>query len=188
MVATRKSQQGISLVEILVAVLVLSVGLLGVIELHIVAKRGSVESLYYSQAMAMANDMAERIRLNPLQRDSYVGSDYGTGTIIQPSTQCTGSASQDCTNEELVSWDRFQWANMLAGAQQVMNTSAIGAPPQAVGCVYVMGNDVEIMVTWQGTNETSDSANNKGSMAMGCGKEGAFRRMVAITTTVVDRI
>ncbi len=57
-------QKGMSLVEILVAIVILSVGLLGLAGLQANSLRASQGSLYRAQAAALAGDLAERMRTN----------------------------------------------------------------------------------------------------------------------------
>jgi type IV pilus assembly protein PilV len=58
------SQSGFNLVEVLVALVVLSFGLLGIAGLQITGVRGSQSSLYRSQAVVFMSDMSERIYSN----------------------------------------------------------------------------------------------------------------------------
>ena len=62
--APRRYEGGISLIEVLVAVVVLSIGLLGLAGLQASGMRVGQSSLYRSQAALLAYDMADRIRAN----------------------------------------------------------------------------------------------------------------------------
>ncbi len=62
--ATLKQQQGMTLLEILVAVLILSVGLLGVAGLQTSNMRNSQSAHQRTMAVMLASGMAERIRAN----------------------------------------------------------------------------------------------------------------------------
>lgn len=66
-------QRGVSLLEVLVAMLVLSLGLLGLANLQSVGLRNSHGAALISQASLLAYDMADRIRANPAQAASYTG-------------------------------------------------------------------------------------------------------------------
>jgi len=63
--------RGFTLVEALVAMLVMSAGLLGAWALQIVSLQGHSDALRRTQAMQLAQDMLERIRTNPAGREFY---------------------------------------------------------------------------------------------------------------------
>lgn len=67
----RKSTQGMSLIEVLVSVLVLSLGLLGIAALQSMALRGGQSSLESSQAVMQASSIVEAMRANSLDATSY---------------------------------------------------------------------------------------------------------------------
>lgn len=59
-----RQARGFSLVEALVALLVLSIGLLGIAGLQLTAMRNNQAAYLRSQAVALADDILERIRAN----------------------------------------------------------------------------------------------------------------------------
>lgn len=59
-------QQGVSLIEVLVATLVLSIGVLGYAGLQLRALNSTEDAHYRTQAVAIAQDIVERIRANPI--------------------------------------------------------------------------------------------------------------------------
>lgn len=62
--ANRHRTAGLTLVEILIALLVISVGLLGVAGLHAMSLRNNYDALMRSHASALAGDIADRMRAN----------------------------------------------------------------------------------------------------------------------------
>lgn len=62
--SSRKGQQGVTLVEVLIAVLVLSVGLLGVAAMQTTALSMNHSAYLRSQANNMAYDIIDRMRAN----------------------------------------------------------------------------------------------------------------------------
>lgn len=65
-IAPPPAQRGFTLVEILVTLVLVSVGLLGVAALQLTTLRGNQESYVRSQASVLAADILDRIRANPL--------------------------------------------------------------------------------------------------------------------------
>lgn len=70
-VRSRRTMQGISLLEVLVSVVVLSVGLLGVAAMQSVALRGGQSSLESSQATIQTTAIIEAMRANPAAAAAY---------------------------------------------------------------------------------------------------------------------
>lgn len=61
----RKYQRGVSLIEVLVTMLVISIGLLGMAKLQITSVQSSYSAQLRSQATWLANDLLDRMRANP---------------------------------------------------------------------------------------------------------------------------
>ncbi|NYE61133.1 type IV pilus assembly protein PilV [Duganella sp. 1224] len=68
--------RGFTLLEVLVAVVVLALGILGGVALQLAALRARHEAVRLSQATQLATGLAERIRANPSQADLYLTLDY----------------------------------------------------------------------------------------------------------------
>lgn len=75
---TRKRQGGATLVEILVTVVVISIGLLGVFALQAVSLRNNYSSFLRGQATVLATDIVDRIRANRDNAASYTVAFGGT--------------------------------------------------------------------------------------------------------------
>jgi type IV pilus assembly protein PilV len=60
----KSGQQGFSLVEILVTVVIIAVGLLGTAALNLVSLRNNTTALIRTQASALAGDITDRMRAN----------------------------------------------------------------------------------------------------------------------------
>ena len=69
--ATRHIESGVSLVEVLVAMVIVAIGLLSLVVLHGRLHVLQVESYQRSQALVIINDMASRISLNRNAADAY---------------------------------------------------------------------------------------------------------------------
>ncbi|WNL42613.1 type IV pilus modification protein PilV [Halomonas sp. PAMB 3264] len=92
----RRTQQGISLIESLVAMLIMSVGLLGVVALQTNALTQQRSAYLETQATNMAQDMMDRIRANPDEASAYnLDFDEDVG--------------EDCSGPGLVANDTATW-------------------------------------------------------------------------------
>lgn len=85
-------QLGASLIEILIAVLVLSVGLVGMAALQIRALQGSVSSVQRSQAIILANFMMDAMRVD---RTNARDGNYNIATFACDSTSYGANTLQD---------------------------------------------------------------------------------------------
>jgi type IV pilus assembly protein PilV len=184
----KRHQEGVTLIEVLISALVVSVGLLGVFQLHIVAKRGSYESFQYTQAHALATDIVERIRANPSQLSAYASRDYGVGHFAMPVKSCANLTAEEggCATAEMVQWDQHLWHQMLTGGNEMIGDRAIGGASGMRGCVAVSDAAVEVVVSWRGMDETVDGA--VGGTAAQCGQADARRRSIRVATTIVEGI
>lgn len=137
---TRHHQSGSTMLEVLVTIVILSIGLLGLAGLQTRLQASEVESYQRAQALVLLNDMASRISANRNVAASYVTAEaLGTGMA------CPGvGASQQQR-------DASEWCFSLQGAAELAGESRIGAMIGGRGCVERL-NDEEYMVTvaWQG--------------------------------------
>ncbi|MEQ5836528.1 type IV pilus modification protein PilV [Marinobacter sp. NFXS9] len=129
------------MIEILVAVLVLAVGLLGVAGLQALSLRNATSVHFDQQAQSYADDIINRIMAN---RDAATSGDYAaTPPTSEPSTNCS---TETCGASQTATWDLWQWNEAL--------TSDVGAPPQAVGNVDWNNatGEYTISITWDAAN------------------------------------
>ena len=109
MLGITHQQQGVSLVESMIALLVISVGLLGIAALQITSVGQNSSALHHSQAVWAAYDMSDRIRANNSTFASYAGIDTDTGYT----QNCTGIAN-NCTSAQMVTADAADWVTMVS--------------------------------------------------------------------------
>lgn len=129
---TRKNprkQHGFTLLELLIALLVLSIGLLGLAALQTVGLRSNQMASMRTVATQMTYDMTDRMRANPdgltTANQYYVlGTGEATPTIV---TDCDAEA---CTTAELADFDLAQWRTRInslpGGLSQVTQTTTAG--------------------------------------------------------------
>jgi type IV pilus assembly protein PilV len=152
MVNTRRprAQQGATMIEILIAMLIIAFGLLGMGGLQGRMQLSEVEAYQRSQALLLVSDMASRISANRLNAASYVTAALGT------STDCSGLASTTRAQSDLKEWcTALQGAAEFSGASATTTTSR-GAMVGGRGCVQVAADgDYLITIAWQGLTALS---------------------------------
>ena len=85
-------QGGFTLIEVMIAVLVLLVGLLGVAGIQIVSFQNNQGAYFRSQATFMASDFLDRMRANPAGRSISAYDGVNTNSVTAPSCDIASSA------------------------------------------------------------------------------------------------
>ena len=101
----RERAQGFSIVEVLVALVVLSIGMLGIAALYVESLRAGRTAVYRTQAVNLASDMADRIRANRNARDAYALAANDSPTV----QDCAPPTPVVCTEAELAEDDMARW-------------------------------------------------------------------------------
>jgi len=111
-------EAGVSMIEALVALLVLSLGLLALAGVQIRVLAASVGASNQNVAARLAGDMADRIRANPAAgaatASPYV-ADWSPADEDEPGPSCVGVAA-NCGAAELAAHDLRQWKRAVADA------------------------------------------------------------------------
>lgn len=102
----RQTQRGVGMVEVLVALLLLAVGVLGFSALQSYAVYSTTESLNRTQALSIMRGLAERVRVNSTTKDTL--AEYkkamGVGQPTAPTNRCMDMA---CDPKELAAIDVY---------------------------------------------------------------------------------
>lgn len=107
----RPRQRGVSLIEVLMAVLVFSVGLLGVAGLMVMAVRSNHSAFLHTQAVFLADSMADRMSANPV---GVWSGDYNATTWdFSASASASAPCSHGCTPRALAEADLRAWQRQL---------------------------------------------------------------------------
>lgn len=168
-------QQGATLIEVLVTVIVTVIGLLGAVALQTRAYATESESYQRAQAAVLLEDMANRIRANKLEAAAYVAPEIGAGAI---DTTCAAAAT-------VAARDLCEWANLLRGAAETHSGNSVGAMIGARSCITRPDPAVDlyvIAVVWQGTVQTAAPTTACGA-AMGYGN---LRRALSTVVRIPD--
>lgn len=139
-------QDGFTLIEILVAVVILSIGLLGIASLQVQGLKNNQSAYLRSQATLLAYDMADRMRINATAaiNGDYDGFDSSISTPTDPG--CI-STNLGCSDAALADTDLFEWARRLNGTEE----SIILLPDAQGRIIRGAGNLFTIEILW---NET----------------------------------
>lgn len=100
-----KKQSGFGMIEVLVAVLVLSVGVIGMAALQMQTLKSSNEASQRSVALLVARSVISQMRSNAGGAQAYVGAYSGADCDGGAPNSCTGGAN--CTEAQLAAFDAY---------------------------------------------------------------------------------
>jgi type IV pilus assembly protein PilV len=137
--------QGFSMIEVLVSVVIVSLGMLGIAGALLSSTRSATSSYLQQQAVQSAYDIIERMRANDSQA-SIVGGPYtaalgpapGT-TVAAPTPNCSTTA---CTPAQMAAFDIWQWQT------QVQNSLPSGEGSIAITTGSNSTSTITITVQW----------------------------------------
>lgn len=141
-------QRGISMIEVLVAALILSFGIVSIGTMMLSTLQNSRSVMLRARAVELAQDMAERIHNNALGRSAYPTTTPADKGCFQVGT----TPATACSPEDLAAHDLWHWHQLLASpnsglpAATVSITASTSAPP-----IYT------ITVRWQDGSEPTST-------------------------------
>ncbi len=142
------TQRGATLIEVMVAIVVMAVGLFGMAALTASAARSNQFSRMRAAGLSLVGDYAERARANTAGFASYAyttayAASSRTAATTDPTTAVAGCAVEplpsrvnDC-GPAIASYDQSQWlthvANRLPGGTAYVTAESIPAPADVPG-------------------------------------------------------
>ncbi|WP_171264191.1 type IV pilus modification protein PilV [Acinetobacter sp. ANC 3832] len=130
-------QRGIGMMEILVALLILSIGVLGFVALQYRALEASSESTSRVQAITIARDLAERIRVN---RNAFSVYKTELGAATNQKTFKTNCLTVNCSDTDLADFDVSQVVSRASTFGMTMNIMDCQNTNNR-SCIYVAWGD-----------------------------------------------
>jgi type IV pilus assembly protein PilV len=97
----RNKRAGFTLIEVLVALVVVSVGMLGIAGLYVHGLQAGRTAMFSHQAVTLAGDVADRIRANPRAGAAYAGAGADNSCV---------AGGVNCNEAEMAAHDIFVWA------------------------------------------------------------------------------
>ncbi len=125
---------GFTLVEVLVAILVISIGMLGVAKLVLAAVTSNDSAYFRTQAADLAYSILDAMRANRAYATTTTGYQLSFSQTPDPTVQCDALGS-DCTPAEMAQYDLYRWRAQLAGALPQGNGQIVVSPAAVSGQV-----------------------------------------------------
>ncbi|GAB01286.1 MULTISPECIES: type IV pilus modification protein PilV [Acinetobacter] len=170
-----KKQRGVGLMEVLVALLLLAIGVLGYVALQLRAFDASAEAMQKSQAMVIMRALAENMRVNKTQINNYpvfVRSYSGFDATTPSPTNCFDSA---CSLNQVAQFDAYQTArnaNQLGIHLTMDNCPGVTATmTMRRQCIYAFWGKTQPVIV---TTGSGSSATTSADVSSCMGNDGVY--------------
>lgn len=154
-----QNQKGVGLVEVLVALLLLAVGVLGYSILQIRAVDASSEALSRSQGMLILRTLAENMRANSAAQANYPAVVRGfTNITSAPTTPAPSCSNSVCTPAQMANFDAFMAARSAfdIGMNITMaDCPGVSSAPIKRQCLFVAWGSTTLSATSTTANISS---------------------------------
>jgi type IV pilus assembly protein PilV len=175
-------QQGATLLEVLVSLVLVLVALLGAAGLMARSNQSELEAYQRFQAIALNQDMVTRLNANREAAACYANGGAGLelGTGQTPNIVCTGLAKASYAATAVDDLNR--WHDALLGSSEMQNGTRLGAMVGARGCIELLDaatHEYRVSVVWQGLTATVAP-----SVTCGQGQYGNDAQRRAVVTVV----
>ncbi len=144
--------RGTSMLEVLMAIVILSFGLLGLAALQGKMHTAELESYQRGQALVLMQDIVSRIEGNPANVASYVTTSP-LGTDAADAADCS-------VVTPLAARDRCEWSKALKGASEKKSNMNTGTLVNGRGCVEATANlrEYQISIVWKAMSDGVDQS------------------------------
>jgi len=185
-----KNQKGVSLIEVLVTLVLISVALLGSASLQVVSKRANNQALQRSAAAHFANDYLSKMRGNRPALAAYVpADDLGAASLgTAPAKGCVG-ADANCTSADLAGFDQWKWEQELDGATEMVAGAKSGGLLEPTACITGPAGGIagvyEIAIAWRGSTEhVNPTIHDCGEDSGKYGTDNNYRHVLVMNTFI----
>ncbi|CAN7220844.1 type IV pilus modification protein PilV [Acidovorax sp. LjRoot118] len=150
------SQRGISLIESLVAIVVMSLGILGIVGIQMRTLTDTSTTLRRAQAIRLIEDLGERMKINP-NAFANMGA-YATTFAAAPTV---GSCATGCTGAQLATYDLAVWKKAVRD-NLPLGQASIFVPPAESGVAAGQRRQLGVMIAWrENEREIADATDKK---------------------------
>jgi len=185
----RHTQGGFSLIEILIALVVFSVGLLAIAGMQTMSKQANFESLQRTAASQIAYGLLEDMRVNGDAIGVYLAAgDMGNNSLgSEPAPNCSGTSI--CSAAQKAAHDLWFWEQVLDGNLEMNGTAGAGGLVLPTLCITGPAGGgagvYAVTIVWRGTASiTNANASACGTAGGNYGASNEFRRIMQIPTYI----
>ncbi len=167
-VCRREAQQGVGIIEVLIALVVVSLGVLGMASLQLTGIKHSSSGYNRSMAVLFVENLASRMRSNPdsVAEGHYAGYDSaGLNCNVRPAPFCQASigvAAQTCEPDEMAAFDLYSIAcgsigsdgEAQDGVNNLLNAGRLQVECDDAPCAS--NSNYRLTITWNEGSTTTD--------------------------------
>lgn len=164
MMKTRKFQAGITLMEVLIALLVFSIGLQGIASLQYQAVKENFDSSQRSRAVWVTQELIDRIRANPAARAAgdydYDGNPCDDDAPDNYCADTEGNPAVVCTASEMAAFDI--WETVCPNPNSDQNQAQFISPNLQISCAdapCLETSEMTVNLQWQSKAVADDEEN-----------------------------
>lgn len=188
--------RGFTLLEVLIAVFVLAIGVLGLAAMQMASKQSGAEASQRTIAAQLAFDLLERMRLNARATPSPLGQYLNQGASLSSLAQLSAvvdCATASCTPGQLADFDLRSVLSAALGAHEQRANSLVGGLITPTLCVTGPNGGgagtYRVTIAWRGKAALTNG-NQENSCGSGRTTEAEYgavleyRRILFVTTFI----
>lgn len=134
-----QQQAGFSLLEVMIAIVIIGVGVLGIAALQTTSSVMTESSVHRGQAAALATEIVERMRVNLAEAKA---GNYDISVLPTLTRNCIGP-SRDCSTSELKEHDLRVWSDRVAALLPSGNATISSSADNGIDPV-----DITVTLQW----------------------------------------
>lgn len=195
-------QTGVSMIEVLIALLLVALGTLAIAALQLSSKRNNIDAAQRAIAAQVGYGFLERIRGNNtsaglIAYQAAAAAGFGGGLQATPGADCGDSdgdgTSATCDSAQLAEYDAWAFEQELDGVAEQAGGNNVGGLLTPAACLVASNpgggsTNFALTLVWRGNGAIAD--NVAVTCAQGTGDYGAddeFRRTLTLNAFVVAR-
>ena len=163
---SRSTQRGVGLIEVMIAFVIVSIGVLAIIGMQVTGKQTNNEAVQRTAASHLAADIIERLRANPTASANYATSTrIGGGTTVGPSAPTAPAAcasASPCTTVGIAARDLYDWELSMRGQSELRGGTWTGGLIEPRACITPPAGGAsgvyDLVIVWRGTMELPPAA------------------------------
>jgi type IV pilus assembly protein PilV len=169
-------EAGFTLVEVLVSLVVLSIGMLGMARLVLMSAHSNDSAYLRSQATALAYEMLDNMRAN---MPAATAGQYNIALGTNPAAPASCVGSPCSTPLAQATWDVYNWTQHLNAANHLG-----GGLPGGQGSVVTAGNPVTATIVVQWDDSAAQCVFSPSTSAAACAGGNAVPMSITLETSL----
>jgi type IV pilus assembly protein PilV len=146
---SRRNLHGFTMIEILISLFILAVGILGASALQLVSFNANSSAMYRTQAIFLANDIIDRMRIDPVTARGLAFNGIDTATVATAGTSC--ATSSGCPKSGVADQGIIEWADYFRGTSPLL--------PNGQGTITrISGNIFRITISWNENDKLTQTS------------------------------